>query len=131
MNLPFGKIEGNSLEMYFSSADYTIANVISAIKEHIDVLEEMEVNFMGACTQIPSQASTSIFEPVNIKATFEYKGEGNPEEILKRTYKIIWKGLVARFPEEIEWAQAKEHYSHFINAQANFLKTRIESLKEE
>ena len=69
MQLPFGAIDGNVLEVNFSTADYSIPSVLSAVREHLDRLEEMNVIFLGAQTVVPS-GPTPVFKPVSIAAIF-------------------------------------------------------------
>ncbi len=129
MQLPYGDIEANVLTMRFSSADFSIAGVITAIREHLDVMEELGVKFLGAATEVTSDPSP-VFRPTNIEAKFEYCGDGDCRKCLERTYQVIWKGVVATFPTESEWAQAKGDFAQFIAAQADLLRARIESSKE-
>ena len=50
MNMPYGTIEGNRLRVEFSSADFSVASVLAAVRERGDRLEEMGVLFLGAAT---------------------------------------------------------------------------------
>ena len=45
MQMPYGSIDGNILTMQFSSADFSVASVITAIRAHLDVMEELGVKF--------------------------------------------------------------------------------------
>lgn len=126
MNMPFGEIKDNVLEVRFSSADYSIATVLTAIREHLDVLQEIGVKFLGAATEVHT-GPTPVFRPTDIKATFEYTGSGKGREYLERAYEIIWQGIVKTFPDENEWAQAKNDFAQFILAQADLLRARTES----
>lgn len=63
MNLPYGEIKNNVLKMKFSTADFSIASVLNAIKVHIDVIEEMGVLFLGAQTELVA-GPTPVFQPV-------------------------------------------------------------------
>ncbi|HEC77691.1 MAG TPA: hypothetical protein ENI34_00935 [candidate division WOR-3 bacterium] len=126
MQLPYGEIEKNVLRMKFSSADYSVASVLSAIKVHIDVIEELGVVFLGAQTELVA-GPTPVFQPVPVVAQFEYTGKGNADEVLKKVYRIIWHGIVNSFPDESSWSEAKEAYSAFIAAQADLLRARIEA----
>lgn len=129
MQMPYGNIDGNVLTMRFSSADFSIASVISAIREHLDVMEELGVRFLGAATEVTS-GPTPVFRPTNIEAKFEYCGEGKCEGCLERTYQVIWRGVIGTFPTEQEWAQAKSDFADFILSQAELLRARIESSRE-
>jgi len=129
MNVPYGEIKNNVLVMRFSTADFSIASVLNAVKLHIDVIEEMGVVFLGSQTDVVS-GPTPIFQPVPVIAQFEYTGKGSAKEILEKVYRIIWQGVVNSFPDETCWAQAKDAYSSFIAAQADLLRARIEATKE-
>lgn len=129
MNLPFGEIKNNLLTMKFSTADYSIASVLSAIKIHLDVIEEMGVVFSGAQTEVVA-GPAPVFQPVPVIAQFEYIGKGNAKEALEKVYKLVWQGIVNSFPDETCWSQAKQAYSDFISAQAELLRARIEATKE-
>ena len=130
MTLPFGEIKENRLEMKFSSADFTIASVLGAIREHLDMLGEMGIVFLGASTEIPPGPSP-VFKPVAIKAIFEYTGGGSAQKFLQRAYEILWEGVVSTFPAEEEWALSKSAYAEFIRAQADLLRARIEDSSTE
>jgi len=130
MNLPYGKIEGNALRMEFSTADYCIASVIAAIREHLDVIEEMEVVFLGASTEVVS-GPQPVFQPVPVVVHFEYRGKEKAEDVLRRAYEIVWHGVVSTFPDESKWSESKAAYAEFISAQADLLMVRLEALKEE
>lgn len=129
MNLPFGEIKNNLLIMKFSTADYSIASVLGAIKIHLDVIEEMGVIFLGAQTEIVA-GPAPVFQPVPVIAQFEYIGKGNAKEVLEKVYRLVWQGIVNSFPDETCWSQAKQAYSAFISAQADLLRARIEATKE-
>ncbi len=130
MLLPFGEIKEKRLEMNFSSADFSIASVLGAIREHLDMLGEMGIVFLGATTEIPPGPSP-VFKPVAIKAIFEYTGGGNAEKFLQRAYEILWEGVVNTFPKEEDWALSKKAYAEFIRAQADLLRARIEGTSAE
>jgi hypothetical protein len=125
MELPFGSISANKLEMQFSTADYSVANVFRAVREHLDMLNEMGVIFLGLTTDV-SAGSRQVFQPVPIKAVFYSPTADNAIEILERTYQIVWKGLVNTFPDEAEWAESKAAYAEFIASQADLLRARAE-----
>jgi len=127
--LPYGEMDGNILKMRFSTADFSIASVLTAIKVHIDVIEELGVSFLGAQTDVVA-GPTPVFQPVPVIVQFEYAGKGKTTEILEKVYKIVWQGIVHSFPDETCWSQAKEAYSSFIAAQADLLRARIEASKE-
>ena len=127
MAFPFGEIEGKRLVMNFSTADFSIASVLSAIREHLDMLGEMGVIFLGAATEVPP-APTPVFKPVSIKAIFEYTGAGGAEKYLERTYEIVWQGIVNTFPSEAVWAESKRAYAEFIRGQAELLRARIQNM---
>jgi len=130
MTLPYGEIEGKRLVMRFSTADFSIATVFMAIREHLDMLGEMGIIFCGAATEIPP-GHTQVFKPVDIKAIFEYTGGGDAPKYLSRAYEIIWEGIVNTFPKEEEWALAKKSYAEFIRAQAELLRARMETTRGE
>ena len=129
MQMPYGDINGNLLTMRFSSADFSVASVIAAIREHLDALEERSVRFLGIATEVIS-GPTPVFRPTNIEAKFEYYGQDNCIECLERAYQLIWKGVICTFPSEAEWAQAKSDFGQFITSQADLLRARTESSKE-
>lgn len=129
MNLPYGEIKGNVLIAKFSTADFSIASVLNAVKMHIDVIENMEVVFLGAQTDIVA-GPTPVFQPVPVVAQFEYAGRGSSTAVLEKVYRIIWQGIVASFADESSWSEAKESYAAFIAAQADLLRARAEAAKE-
>lgn len=129
MQMPYGDVNGNVLTMRFSSADFSVASVISAIREHLDVMEELGVKFLGIATEVTS-GPTPVFRPTNIEAKFEYCGQGSCPECLERTYQVIWKGVIDTFPSEGEWAQAKGDFAQFIASQADLLRARTESSRD-
>jgi hypothetical protein len=129
MNLPYGEMKGNVLIMKFSTADYSIASVLDAIQIHIDVIENMDVAFLGAQTDVVA-GPTLVFQPVPVVAQFEYAGKGSAAGILEKVYRIVWQGIVASFPDESSWSEAKESYAAFIAAQADLLRARAEAAKE-
>jgi len=129
MQMPYGKIEGNVLEISFSSADFSIASVMTAVRVHMDVLEEMGVRFLGASTDVPS-GPTPVFRPAGIKVVFEYGGAGDPQELLERAYLKVWQGVLATFPSEAEWAASRRDFAAFITSQADLLRARTEASKE-
>jgi hypothetical protein len=129
MSTPYAQIEGRSLHMNFSSADFSVASVIAAIRLHLDMLEEMGVMFLGCTTEVPSGPSP-VFRPVDIKAIFEFCGSGEAQPALERAYQIVWRGIVDTFPSEREWAEAKGDFAKFICAQADLLRARVESLQQ-
>lgn len=126
MQMPFGEIKDQTLELRFSSADYSIATVMTAIREHLDVIKELGLKFLGAATEIYA-GPTPVFKPTDIKAIFEYTGTGSGKESLERAYEIIWQGVVNTFPDECEWSQAKQSFGQFILAQADLLRARKDS----
>lgn len=127
MTLPYGEIKSNLLIMKFSTADFSIASVMNAIKIHLDVIEAMEVDFLGAQTDMVAGPSP-VFQPVPVVAQFECNGKGS-KEILEKVYKIVWQGIVDSFPDETCWSQAKQAYGGFIAAQAELLRARVEASK--
>ncbi|MBN2619612.1 hypothetical protein JXB22_00875 [candidate division WOR-3 bacterium] len=129
MNLPYGQIKGTVLIMQFSTADFSVASVLSAIKIHLDVIEELGVMFLGAQTDVVA-GPTPVFQPVPVIAQFEYTGKGSGKDVLGKVYKIVWNGIIDSFPDETAWSTAKEAYSSFIAAQADLLRARIEANKE-
>ncbi|MHC5038010.1 MAG: hypothetical protein ACYTHM_11905 [Planctomycetota bacterium] len=126
MQVPFGVIEGDLLEIEFSTADYSIATVLAAIREHLDKLEEMDVHFLGAETDVP-EGNTPVFKPVAIKAIFQYAGSLDPKATLERSYRVVWQGIVSTFPNEKDWAASKQAFGHFIISQADLLRARTET----
>jgi hypothetical protein len=128
MNMPFGEIKDKVLEVRFSSADYSIATVITAIREHLDLLQETGVKFLGAATDVYS-GPTPVFKPTDIKAIFEFTGSGDGKACLERAYEVIWQGIVKTFPDENEWSEAKNDFAQYILAQADLLRARTESAK--
>lgn len=129
MKLPYGETKDNTLIMKFSTADFSIASVLNAIKIHIDVIENMGVAFLGAQTEVVA-GPTPVFQPVPVIAQFEYTGKGPAKEMLEKVYKVVWQGIVASFPDETCWSDAKESYAAFITAQADLLRARVEASKE-
>lgn len=129
MNLPYGEIKNNVLKMKFSTADFSIASVLNAIKVHIDVIEEMGVLFLGVQTELVA-GPTPVFQPVPVIAQFEYTSKGAAKETLEKVYKVVWQGIINSFPDEKSWSNAKEAYSSFIAAQADLLRARIEASQE-
>ena len=125
MQVPFGLIEGDLLEVQFSTADYSIATVLAAVREHLDKLEEMDVQFLGAETDVP-EGNAPVFKPVSIKAVFQYFGSLDPKTTLERAYRVVWHGIVSTFPNEKDWAVSKQAFGHFIVAQADLLRARKE-----
>jgi hypothetical protein len=130
VRLPFGAIEGDTLEIHFSTADFTIASVLAAIQEHGDKIEEMGVVFLGAQTEVPGGPSP-VFRPVTIRAVLQYEGSGDPQPVLERSYRVVWQGITSTFPNEAVWAQAKEALSHYVVAQADLLRARAEVARAE
>lgn len=129
MNLPYGEIKGNVLIMKFSTADFSIASVLNAIKIHIDVIENMNVVFLGAQTEVVA-GPTPVFQPVPVVAQFEYSAKGSAKDVLEKVYKTVWQGIVASFPDESCWSEAKESYAAFIAAQSDLLRARVEASRE-
>ena len=129
MKLPYGEIKGEMLNMKFSTADFSIASVLNAIKIHIDVIENMGVAFLGAQTEVVA-GPTPVFQPVPVIAQFEYTGKGAAKDTLEKVYKIVWQGIISSFPDETCWSDAKESYAAFITAQADLLRARVEASKE-
>jgi len=133
MEMPFGSVEGKALNIDFSSADFSVASVLGAIRTHLDMLQEMGVTFLGISTDVPAGPSP-VFRPVPVRAVFEYTGGGDATSVLERAYQVVWQGVVNTFPDESEWAAAKKDYAQFISAQADLLRARVESersLEEE
>ena len=64
------------------------------------------------------------YECAYIKAHFEYLGEDNGEKTLRRVYLALWSSVIARFPDELEWSEAKSNLADFIGAQADLLRAR-------
>ena len=129
MNLPYGEIKENILMIKFSTADFSIASVLNAVKIHLDVIEEMGVTFLGAQTDLVAGPSP-VFQPVPVIAQFAFVGKGAARDTLEKVYKIVWQGVVNSFPDETCWSQAKQAYASFISAQADLLRARVESTKD-
>ena len=130
MQMPYGEINENVITIRFSSADFSVASVITAIREHLDVVEELGVKFLGVATEVTS-GPTPVFRPTNIEAKFEYCEGGEAGPVLERAYQIIWKGIVRTFPDEAEWSEAKSDFAQYISAQAELLRARTESSREQ
>jgi len=130
MDLPFGTIKDSRLTVSFSTADYSVANVIAAVRERGDMFEALEVVFMGASTEIPSGPSP-VFRPVSIIACFDYIGKGDARSILEKIYVHLWNAVAITFPTEAEWAVSKGEFARFITSQADLIRARIESNKTE
>jgi hypothetical protein len=126
MDLPFGRIEGNRLEVRFSTADFSVATVIAGIAEHIDMFEELGVVFLGVATDIPV-GPQPVFQPAEIKAHFLLEGSGDAAKVLRRVYLALWKGVMMHFPDEMEWSEAKSDFADYIMAQAELLRARGET----
>lgn len=126
MKLPFGEIIENRLVINFNSADYSVATVMNAVKERIDLFGEMQVAFMGVCTEIPT-GPTPVFRSVPINAHFTYNGPGDVRAVLERIYVIVWESIATSFPDEGTWAKSKSDFGDFISAQADLLRARIDS----
>lgn len=129
MHMPHGKLKENILEVQFSSADFSVANVIAAVRERNDMLSEMGVLFLGVNTEVPTGPSP-VFRPVPIVAVFEYTGSGKVKETLERAYRVLWDGVLTTFPGEADWALSKQAYADYIRAQADLLRARLESHKQ-
>ena len=130
MEMPYGEVNGKSLSVSFSTADYSVATVMAALREHIDVLAAMEVKFLGCETEVP-RGPTPVFQPVPIKARFEYAGKADARPVLEKTYELVWQGMVSTFPREAEWAQAKQAFSDFVVAQADLLRARADTSRPQ
>jgi hypothetical protein len=129
VEMPFGEVDGTVLDMRFSSADFSVASVLSAVRERLDMLNEMGVSFLGIATEVAT-GPTPVFQPVAIKASFQYLGRDPATPVLERTYEIVWEAIVNTFPAESEWAKSKEAFGHYITAQADLLRARLESTRE-
>ena len=125
MEMPYGQVKDDVLELRFSSADYSVASVMAACREHLDKLNEMQVQFLGTATAIGA-GSGGVFRPVDIVAHFEYIGDGDARPTLERAYVTVWQGIVSTFPSEEAWARGKEAYGAYIRAQADLLRARAE-----
>jgi len=124
MDLPFGQIKDAELTMEFSSADYTVPLVIAAIRERLDMLNEMGIRFLGVATDL-SVGPSPVFRPVFVKAHF-LSTKGSAREILERTYEVVWEALAQTFPSDVEWAEAKSDYANYTSSQADLLRARAE-----
>lgn len=123
MNLPFGSIDGNDLHVRFSTADFSVATVLAGVREHLDMFEEMSVNFMGIATDVPD-GPQPVFKPIDIVAHFRYSGGGDADGVLRRVYRAVWRGVVNNFPDELDWSEAKRNYAEFVEAQAEMLQAQ-------
>ncbi len=130
MFMPFGEIKDNALTVSFSSADYSIATVLTAVRERCDMFGEMKVRFLGASTDVPNTPSP-VFRPVAIQAFFEYIGGGDARPVLEKVYVHLWEAVALTFPAEPAWATAKGDFARFISSQADLIRARIESAKAE
>jgi hypothetical protein len=128
MNMPFGTIDADKLVIEFSSADYTVPLVLAAIRERLDMLNEMGVKFLGVATDVPAGPSP-VFRPVAIKAHF-LCCKSDSQKVLERCYEVVWEAMAHTFPSENEWAEAKADYAHFTSAQADLLRARAEASRE-
>jgi hypothetical protein len=126
MEMPFGSLDGKVLTMDFSSADFSVASVLAAVRMHLDMLEEMGVTFLGISTDVPA-GPEPVFRPVPVRAIFEHSGKGDAGAVLERAYQIVWQGVVNSFPDESQWAAAKKDFAQFISAQADLLRARLAS----
>jgi len=126
VQMPYATIEANILRVEFSSADFSVASVLAAVRERGDRLEEMGVLFLGAATDVPA-GPTPVFKPVPVVATFEYTGDASPQPVLEKAYVTLWNGVVATFPPEAEWSQSKRDYAQYITSQADLLRARTEA----
>ncbi len=128
MTLPYGETKNNILIMKFSTADFSIASVLNAIKVHLDVIQSMDTVFLGAQTEMTAGPSP-VFQPVPVIAQFEFQGKGSATATLEKIYALVWQGIVNSFPDETCWSQAKQAYGGFIAAQADLLRARVEASK--
>jgi hypothetical protein len=89
----------------------------------MDVLRELGVAFAGFGTEVPEGMSEQ--RPARVKAFFEYIGnESDARVILKRTYHLIWSGMLQEFPDLLDWAAAKADLANLTYAQADVLRAR-------
>jgi len=123
IKLPYGTISKKKLIMHFSAYDIDLPVIAAGIRERMDVLKELEVSFAGFGTEVPEKLSEQT--PAVIKCFFEYVGkETDASVILKRVYHLIWGGMIAEFPDLIEWAAAKADLSNLTIAQADVLRAQ-------
>ncbi|NHJ13171.1 MAG: hypothetical protein EAX95_05805 [Candidatus Thorarchaeota archaeon] len=123
VNLPYGQISKKKLIMTFSAFDIDLPIIAAGIRERMDVLKELEVAFAGFGTEIPKEMSEQ--SPAVVKAFFEYVGsQSDPTQILKRVYHLIWSGMIAEFPDLLEWAAGKADLSNLTIAQADVIRAR-------
>ncbi|MFW9928701.1 MAG: hypothetical protein ACFFD1_04870 [Candidatus Thorarchaeota archaeon] len=122
LNLPFGNIDGNKLVINMSTADYTIAAILNALNDCLDVFEELSVEFLGCGTDVKNSGSPS-FSPtdINIYLQSNDKNEDNSRKTLLQSYKIFWKSLVRTYPDEETWSNSRSNLGNFISAQAELL----------
>ncbi len=121
-DLPFANIDEGKMVINLSTADFTIASVLNALNDCLDVLEELKVEFLGAGTDLEGTGSPS-FSPANINVYFEYVGDNKARatHILEQAYRILWKSIVRTYPDEKEWAENRAHIGNFISAQSDLL----------
>ena len=121
--LPYGTIKQKKLVMHFSAYDIDLPVIAAGIRERMDVLRELDVSFAGFGTEVPQNISEQT--PAIIKCFFEYVGkESDATVILKRVYHLIWSGMIAEFPDLIEWAAAKADLSNLTIAQADIIRAQ-------
>jgi hypothetical protein len=123
IKLPYGTITKKKLIMHFSAYDIDLPVIAAGIRERMDVLRELDVSFAGFGTEVPEQMTEQT--PAVIKCFFEYVGkDSDADVILKRTYHLIWSGMIMEFPDLVEWAAAKADLSNLTIAQADVLRAQ-------
>jgi hypothetical protein len=122
IKLPYGTISDKKLIMHFSAFDIDLPVIASGIRERMDVLRELDVAFAGFGTEVPEGMSEQ--KPAQVKAFFEYIGNGDARVILKRTYHLVWSGMLQEFPDLLDWASAKADLANLTYAQADVLRAR-------
>ena len=123
IKLPYGTITDKKLIMNFSAFDIDLPVIAAGIRERMDVLREIGVAFAGFGTEVPEGMSEQ--RPAQVKAFFEYVGkESDARVILKRTYHLVWSGMLQEFPDLMEWAAAKADLANLTYAQADVLRAR-------
>jgi hypothetical protein len=121
--LPYGTIKNKKLIMHFSAFDIDLPVIASGIRERMDVLRELGIAFAGFGTEVPE--GMNVQKPAQVKAFFEYIGTASDAQaVLKRAYHLVWGGMIAEFPDLVEWAAAKADLANLTYAQADVLRAR-------
>lgn len=123
IKLPYGTITKKKLIMHFSAYDIDLPIIAAGIRERMDVFRELDVEFAGFGTEVPANMSEQT--PAIVKCFFEYVGKDADAGVtLKRVYHLVWGGMIAEFPDLVEWAAAKADLSNLTIAQADVLRAQ-------